>query len=201
MMAVSLCLLLNKWMSFAGIADGAAWELSSTTILPKNNTLREVLDDVEYQNAVDSVRSAYYTPAFVIDSLWDIAQRLGFKGGNILESSAGIGSIIGSMPQSISDSSFIEGVEIDSVSGGILKLLYPDANIHVKGFEETNIRNGSVDLAITNVPFVTGLNVFDPVDKDLARKFKNLHDFVIAKNIRKLTEGDWHIHHHKRDIR
>lgn len=155
----------------------------------ENKTLRTLLSDEEYQNASDSVRSAYYTPADVIDSLWDIAERLGFKGGNVLESSAGIGSIIGSMPQNISDRSTIEGVEIDSVSGEILKLLYPDAKIHVQGFENTNIRNGSVDLAITNVPFVTGLNVYDPVDKDLSRKFKNIHDFVIAKNIRKLKEG------------
>ncbi len=155
----------------------------------ENQTLRTLLSDEEYQNASDSVRSAYYTPADVIDSLWDIAERLGFKGGSVLESSAGIGSIIGSMPQNISDRSTIEGVEIDSVSGEILKLLYPDAKIHVKGFENTNIRNGSVDLAITNVPFVTGLNVYDPVDKDLSRKFKNIHDFVIAKNIRKLKEG------------
>jgi len=155
----------------------------------ENQTLRTLLSDEEYQNASDSVRSAYYTPADVIDSLWDIAERLGFKGGKVLESSAGIGSIIGSMPQNISDRSTIEGVEIDSVSGEILKLLYPDAKIHVQGFENTNIRNGSVDLAITNVPFVTGLNVYDPVDKDLSRKFKNIHDFVIAKNIRKLKEG------------
>lgn len=155
----------------------------------ENRTLRALLSAEEYQDASDSVRSAYYTPADVIDSLWDIAKRLGFRGGNILESSAGIGSILGYMPKSISDRSNIEGVEIDAVSGEILKLLYPDAKIHVQGFEDTSIQNGSVDLAITNVPFVTGLNVHDPIDKDLSRKFKNIHDFVIAKNIRKIKEG------------
>lgn len=156
---------------------------------PENQTLLSVLDSEEYQRASESVWSSYYTPSVVIDSMWRLAQRLGFKRGSILESSAGIGSIIGYMPQSISNNSAITAVEIDPISGGILKLLYPDANVSISGFEDTEIRNGSVDLAITNVPFVTGLNVYDKVDKDLSTKFKNIHDFVIAKNIRKLKEG------------
>jgi len=93
------------------------------------------------------------------------------------------------MPQGISANSNIEAVEIDSISGNILSYLYPDAQVHVQGFEKTAIANNSVDLAITNVPFVTGLRVNDPVDKDLSRKFKNIHDFCIAKNVRKLREG------------
>ena len=155
----------------------------------ENKQLRELLSVEEYDAAVQSINSAYYTPATIIDTLWDIATKLGFEGGKILEGSAGIGNIIGSMPRSISEQSDIQAVEIDEVSGNILKLLYPDATVNVQGFEDTNIRNGSIDLAITNVPFVTGLRVFDKVDKDLSKKFGDIHDFCIAKNVRKLREG------------
>ena len=155
----------------------------------ENKQLRELLDEDEYNNAVMSINSAYFTPANVIDSLWDIAKAMGFKGGNVLEGSAGIGNIIGQMPQDMSRRSNIEAVEIDKTSGNILKLLYPDAKVNIQGFQDTKIPNGSVDLAITNVPFVTGLHVFDKVDKDLSRRFTNIHDFCIAKNIRKLREG------------
>ena len=151
--------------------------------------LKELLSDQEYSDAVMSLNSAYYTPVEVINTLWDVASQLGFKGGNILEGSAGTGNILGMMPQGISANSNIEAVEIDSISGNILSYLYPDAQVHVQGFEKTAIANNSVDLAITNVPFVTGLRVNDPVDKDLSRKFKNIHDFCIAKNVRKLREG------------
>lgn len=155
----------------------------------ENKILRDLLTEEEYNDAAMSINSAYYTPAMVIDTLWDIAEAMGFKGGDVLEGSAGIGNIIGQMPKTMSSLSNIEAVEIDSISGNILKLLYPDAKVHIQGFQDTMIPNGSVDLAITNVPFVTGLHVIDKVDKDLSRKFKNIHDFCIAKNIRKLREG------------
>lgn len=155
----------------------------------ENKLLHELLSEEEYNDAAMSINSAYYTPATVIDTLWDIAKALGFKGGNVLEGSAGIGNIIGQMPKEMSRRSDIEAVEIDKISGNILKLLYPDAKVHIQGFQDTMIRNGSVDLAITNVPFVTGLSVIDKVDKDLSRKFTNIHDFCIAKNTRKLREG------------
>lgn len=152
--------------------------------------LRQLLGDEAYEQANMSRNSAYYTPANVIDTLWDIVKSLGFKGGNILEGSAGIGNIIGLMPSEISDRSEIYAVEIDGVSGNILSLLYPDANVEVQGFEATQIPNGSIDLAITNVPFVTGLRVNDTTgDKDLSKKFHDIHDFCIAKNVRKLREG------------
>ena len=154
------------------------------------NELVALLGDDGYQQAAMSINSAYYTPADVIDAMWDIVKNLGFKGGNILEGSAGIGNILGLMPMDISDRSNIEAVEIDGVSGMILKLLYPDAKVDIQGFENTQVRNGSVDLAITNVPFVTGLHVHDTTgDRDLSRRFGNIHDFCIAKNVRKLREG------------
>lgn len=156
----------------------------------RNKKIRELLGEEAYEQAVMSANSAYYTPAYVVDTLWDIANQLGFKGGNILEGSAGIGNILGQMPTTVSERSNIHAIEIDGTSGGILSLLYPDAKVEIQGFEQTRIPNGSVDLAITNVPFVTGLRVNDTKgDSDLSKKFHNIHDFCIAKNVRKLHEG------------
>lgn len=157
---------------------------------PTQKKLHELLGEKAYQEAVMSANSAYYTPAYVVDTLWDIAEKMGFEGGNILEGSAGIGNILGQMPAHISERSDIHAIEIDGTSGGILSLLYPDAKVDIQGFEQTRIPNGSIDLAITNVPFVTGLRVNDTTgDKDLSKKFHNIHDFCIAKNVRKLREG------------
>lgn len=152
--------------------------------------LKELLGEEAYNDASESSYSAYYTPTYIADTLWDIAEKLGFKGGVILEGSAGIGNLLGQMPTSISERSEIQAVEKDTFTGNILKLLYPDAKVDIQGFEETQIQNGSVDLAITNVPFVTGLHVYDNTgDNDLSKKFRNIHDFCIAKNVRKLKEG------------
>lgn len=167
--------------------DGRSYYNEPTS---ENKRLRELLSEEEYQQALMSANSAYYTPAYVIDTLWDIAEQMGFKGGNILEGSAGIGNILGQMPASISANSDIQAVEIDGISGAILSLLYPDAKVEIQGFEQTRVPNGSVDLAVTNVPFVTGLRVNDTTgDNDLSKKFHNIHDFCIAKNVRKLREG------------
>lgn len=156
----------------------------------RNKKIRELLGEEAYEQAVMSANSAYYTPAYVVDTLWDISNQLGFKGGNILEGSAGIGNILGHMPTTVSERSNIHAIEIDGTSGGILSLLYPDAKVEIQGFEQTRIPNGSVDLAITNVPFVTGLRVNDTTgDSDLSKMFHNIHDFCIAKNVRKLREG------------
>lgn len=181
--------ILRRYSGWGGLGsafnEGNAWSPN-----PINKRLREVLTPEEYQAAVMSRNSAYYTPAPVIDAMWDIAKALGFKGGNIMEGSAGIGNIIGLMPTDISERSNIHAVEIDNTTGGILSLLYPDAQVDVQGFEQTRIANGSVDLAITNVPFVTDLHVKDETgDGDLSKKFRDIHDFCIAKNVRKLREG------------
>lgn len=180
---------LRKFSGWGGLGKA----FSEGTYYAPNNIakkLRELLGEKAYQEAVMSANSAYYTPAYVVDTLWDIAEKMGFEGGNILEGSAGIGNILGQMPTHISERSDIHAIEIDGTSGGILSLLYPDAKVEIQGFEQTRIPNGSVDLAITNVPFVTGLRVNDTTgDKDLSKKFHNIHDFCIAKNVRKLREG------------
>lgn len=180
---------LRKFSGWGGLGK-AFNEDTSYAPNPIAKKLRELLGEKAYKEAVMSANSAYYTPAYVVDTLWDIAEQMGFNGGNILEGSAGIGNILGQMPTNISERSDIHAIEIDGTSGGILSLLYPDAKVEIQGFEQTRIPNGSVDLAITNVPFVTGLRVNDITgDKDLSKKFHNIHDFCIAKNVRKLREG------------
>ena len=175
--------ILAQWTGWGGL--GAAFNEYSTPYA----TLRGLLTEDELREANESRLTAYYTPAKIIDQIWDAVSALGFKGGNILEGSAGIGSMLARMPKGISDVSNIQAVEIDGITGGILSLLYPDADVHIKGFQNTKVAPGSVSLAITNVPFVTGLKVHDDTGfSDLSRKFgKNIHDFCIAKNVRTLA--------------
>lgn len=175
--------ILAQWTGWGGL--GSAFNEYSAPYA----TLRVLLTEDELREANESRLTAYYTPAKIIDQIWDAVSALGFKGGNILEGSAGIGSMLARMPKGISDVSNIQAVEIDGITGGILSLLYPDADVHIKGFQNTKVAPGSVSLAITNVPFVTGLKVHDDTGfSDLSRKFgKNIHDFCIAKNVRTLA--------------
>ena len=152
-------------------------------------TLIDKLGKDGFDSAAMSVNSAYYTPFPIINSLWAAARKLGFRGGKILESSAGIGNILAAIPDDVNRVSTIHAVEIDDLSGNILDMLYPDAKVDVSGFQNVSIAPGSIDLAITNVPFVSGLNVYDRENKDLSGLFRDLHDFVIAKNVRALRPG------------
>ncbi|MCX4285458.1 helicase-related protein, partial [Duncaniella dubosii] len=180
--------VLRRFSGWGGL--GKAFNESNNIPNPTAKRLRELLGEDGYNDAVMSRNSAYFTPAPVIDAMWNVAKAMGFTGGNVLEGSAGIGNILGLMPVDLSDRSSIHAVEIDRTTGGILSLLYPDAKVGIQGFEKTRISNNSIDLAITNVPFVTGLRVMDETgDKDLSKKFRDIHDFCIAKNIRKLREG------------
>ena len=151
--------------------------------------LKQLLTPEEYDAANLSRNSAYFTPGAVIDRLWDIAAKFGFQGGNITEGSAGTGEILARIPQAMNERSEILAVEIDPITGGILKQLYPDARVEIDGFQNVSIPNGSQDLVITNVPFVRDLRVFDKEESDLSKRFTQIQDFCIAKNIRKLREG------------
>lgn len=153
------------------------------------NTLHELFNEEELHDAELSINTAYYTPTYIIDNLWDIVGNLGFKGGDILEGSAGIGNILAQMPSSISGSSTIQAVELDQTTGGILKLLYPDAKVDIEGFQDVDIRPRSKDLVITNVPFDSQLKLFDEKNKDISDRFGLIHNFCIAKNVRALREG------------
>ncbi len=182
--------VLRKYSGWGGLGKAFSNLTEIDGVKTTAGRLRDLLGDEGYEQANMSRNSAFFTPAHIIDTLWDIARALGFRGGNVLEGSAGIGNIIGLMPQDMSERSNIHAVEIDQTTGNILSLLYPDAKVEVQGFEATQVKNGSVDLCITNVPFVTGLRVNDTTgDKDLSKKFHDIHDFCIAKNVRKLRDG------------
>ena len=153
--------------------------------------LKSLLSKEEFDSAVRSTTTSHYTPSEVVESLWGITEKLGFKGGNVSEPAMGIGNIIGMMPRSISEKSSISGFEIDSLSGRMAKALYPDANIKVQGYEKAFSPN-SKDLVITNVPF--GKNA--PYDKVLDKQFRkklgysyNLHNYFILKGLLELKEG------------
>ncbi|MFC4672646.1 helicase-related protein, partial [Dysgonomonas termitidis] len=149
--------------------------------------LQDLLTVEEYDSARASTTTAFYTPPEVTASVWDMIEKLGFKGGNILEPSAGIGNFFALMPESISNVSRLRGVELDTVSGSILKLLYPDANINISGFEKQRIANNSMDLVISNVPF-GNFKVYDSNNKDISTGF-DIHDYFIAKSVRTLKAG------------
>ena len=130
---------LRKFSGWGGLGK-AFNEGTSYAPNPIAKKLRELLGEKAYQEAIMSANSAYYTPAYVVDTLWDIAEQMGFNGGNILEGSAGIGNILGQMPTNISEHSDIHAIEIDRTSGGILSLLYPDAKVEIQGFELPSFR-------------------------------------------------------------
>lgn len=148
--------------------------------------VRSLMSDDEFQSAVNSTINAHYTSAPVIKGLWDIVNRLGFKGGNVLESSAGIGHILGLAPKEIADRSRFVGYELDDLTGRMLKKLYPESNINVQGYEKSKIPPNSMDLAITNVPF----GKTAPYDKSNPELSKfSLHNYFIAKNLTQLKPG------------
>ena len=178
--------VLRKFTGWGGLGEffkETYWAGSDT------DKLKKLLTPEEYDAANLSRNSAYFTPGAVIDRLWDIAAKFGFQGGNITEGSAGTGEILARIPQAMNERSDILAVEIDPITGGILKQLYPDARVEIDGFQNVSIPNGSQDLVITNVPFVRDLRVFDKEESDLSKRFTQIQDFCIAKNIRKLREG------------
>lgn len=153
-----------------------------------HETLKEILTKEEYESAKQSTTTSFYTPPVVTNGLWKIIERLGFRGGNILEPSAGIGNIFSLIPQSIAEKSNLRAIELDKVTGGILSLLYPDAKVDVKGYQEVlDIPNHSMDLVFTNVPF-GNMKVYDSADRDISKSF-NIQDYFIAKSVRKLKAG------------
>jgi len=146
----------------------------------------ELLTDDEFQNAVNSTINAHYTDRRVIGALWDIAKRLGFKGGNVMEPSAGVGHFFGLMPKELAQNSNLKAYELDKITGQILSKLYPQAQVRITGYEEAVEGNNSQDLIITNVPFGASAP-FDARYQELS-KF-SLHNYFIAKGIQQLKPG------------
>lgn len=146
--------------------------------------LKENLSSSEYEAAKESTLTAFYTPKTVIDSIYSTLSGMGFKNGNILEPSMGIGNFIGSLPDEMSSSKFY-GVELDSLSGRIGKLLYPESDIQIKGLEETSFSNNFFDAVIGNVPF----GEYKVNDREYNKNNFLIHDYFFAKSIDKVRNG------------
>ena len=146
--------------------------------------LQELLTDEEYEQAKGSVLNAFYTEPTIIKAIYDGLNIMGFKKGNILEPSAGIGNFFGLLPEEMRESN-LTGVELDKISGKILKQLYQKADIHIKGFEDANIPDNYYDIAISNVPF-GNYSVYDPVNN---KQNFLIHDYFFSRALDKVREG------------
>lgn len=175
--------ILAKYIGWGGLSDVFDEEKEGQR-LDARNFLKENLTGEEYNRARESTLTAFYTPKVVIDSIYESLSNLGFEKGNILEPSAGTGRFIGNLPEEMKESNFY-GVELDSISGQIAKELYPNANIQIKGFEETNFSNNLFDVAIGNIPF----GEFKVADREYERNNFLIHDYFFAKTLDKVRDG------------
>ena len=175
-------IILSKYIGWGGLADtfdeskSGQWEEA-------RKFLKENLTTDEYNKAMESTLTAFYTPKVVIDNIYTKLIEFGFKEGRILEPSCAVGNFIGNLPKEL-DSSQVYG-ELDNISGNIAKQLYPQSEIQVKGFEETNFSNNFFDIAIGNVPFGN----FKILDREYDRYNFLIHDYFFAKTIDKVKSG------------
>ncbi|UQK59969.1 helicase-related protein [Ezakiella coagulans] len=175
--------VLARYVGWGGLADvfdeekGGQWKEA-------RSFLKENLSQAEYEAARESTLTSFYTPKTVIDGVYKTLSDMGFKQGNILEPSMGIGNFIGNIPDEMNKSKFY-GVELDSVSGRIGKLLYPESDIQIKGFEETSFSNNFFDAIIGNVPF----GEYRVNDREYNKNNFLIHDYFFAKSIDKVRNG------------
>lgn len=175
--------VLAKYVGWGGLAD-VFDESKDGQWKEARAFLKENLSLSEYEAARESTLTSFYTPKTVIDGIYKTLSGMGFKQGNILEPSMGVGNFIGNLPDEMSKSKFY-GVELDSVSGRIGKLLYPESDIQVKGLEETGFSNNFFDIAIGNVPF----GEYKVNDREYNRNNFLIHDYFFAKSIDKVRNG------------
>jgi N12 class adenine-specific DNA methylase len=147
--------------------------------------LKELLTPEEFRSAQATTLNAHYTSPTVVTAMYQAVQRLGFTHGKILEPSMGTGHFFGLMPEGMRNQSALTGIEIDPLTAGIARLLYPDANIRQQGFEQSKLPNGDFDLVISNVPF-GNYKVFDP---EFNRHNFLIHDYFFAKALEKARPG------------
>ncbi|HDZ3715253.1 TPA: PLxRFG domain-containing protein [Vibrio vulnificus] len=150
--------------------------------------LKSLLSEDEYNNVRESIRNAFYTSESVVKSMWEGVKAfgLGDKPMNVLEPSIGSGNFIGWQPSSMRDNSTWFSSELDSVTGNIAKLIYPDANVQVKGFEQAPFKHGVFSLAIGNPPFGS-TPIRDSKNPDISGM--NIHNYFIAKSAKLLHEN------------
>ena len=146
--------------------------------------LKNILTPEEYASARESTLTAFYTPPTVINAVYKVMKQLGFREGNILEPSCGIGHFIGMLPEEMKESK-IYGVELDTVSAGIAQQLYQKSSIATQGFEETNLPDSFFDAVVGNVPF----GDFKVPDKRYDKHKFFVHDYFFAKSLDKLRPG------------
>lgn len=174
--------VLSKYVGWGGL--DAAFDVNNDSWANEYKELQELLTSEEYRSAKASTLSSFYTQPVVINAIYDGLRQLGFKRGNVLEPSCGVGNFFGMLPDEFSDST-LYGVEIDSISGRIAKQLYPNAKIAVKGYEDTNFKDGFFDVAIGNVPF----GQFKVNDKEYNKLNYLIHDYFFAKTLDKVRPG------------
>lgn len=173
--------ILSKYVGWGGLPQ--AFDSDNEQWGKEWSQLFKALTPKEYDEARRSVLDSFFTSPAIIDGIYEALGKFGFKGGNLLEPSCGVGNFLGKMPSEMAEHTHIYGVEIDSVSGRIAKQLYPDADIQVTGFENTNFQDGSFDVAVGNVPF-GDLNF-----ADTQYGTTKLHDFFFAQTLDKVKDG------------
>ena len=173
--------VLSRYVGWGGVAD--AFDPSKTAWAKEYAELKELLTPEEYEAARASTLNAHYTSPTVIRAIYDAVGQMGFRTGNILEPSCGVGNFFGMLPESMAGSR-LYGVELDSISGRIARQLYPKADITVAGFETTD-RRDFYDLAIGNVPF----GQYQVNDKAYNKLGFNIHNYFFAKALDQVRPG------------
>ena len=173
--------VLSQYVGWGGLAD--AFDPDKSSWAKEYAELKGLLSEEEYKAARGSVLNAHYTSPTVIRAIYDAVERMGFRTGNILEPSMGVGNFFGMLPESMADSR-LYGVELDSITGRIAQKLYPEANIKVAGFETTD-RRDFYDLAVGNVPFGN----YKVNDKAYNKLNFSIHNYFFAKAIDQVRPG------------
>ena len=173
--------VLSQYVGWGGLAD--AFDPGKDNWAKEYAELKGLLSEDEYAAARSSVLNAHYTSPTVIRGIYDAVERMGFRSGNILEPSMGVGNFFGMLPDTMQDSR-LYGVELDSITGRIAKMLYPQADITVAGFETTD-RRDFYDLAVGNVPF----GQYKVNDKAYNKLGFSIHNYFFAKAIDQVRPG------------
>lgn len=151
----------------------------------ESDWLREHLGKEAWDSAQRSIINAHYTDPVTVAAMWDMVRKLGFKGGRVLEPSMGVGNFYGLMPRDLMERSKLTGIEMDTTTGGMAQLLYPDANIQIKPYQDSQTADGFYDLVIGNWPFAAD----GPVDRRYMHLSPSLHDYFFLKALDQVREG------------
>ena len=175
-------IILSKYVGWGGIPE--AFDERAGSWQSEYTMLKNILTPEEYAAARESTLTAFYTPPEVITAIYKAMEQMGFKEGNLLEPSCGIGNFIGMLPQSMQDSK-VYGIELDTISAGIAQQLYQKSSIAAQGFEKVNVPDSFFDGVIGNVPF----GDFKVSDKRYDKNNFLIHDYFFAKSLDKLRPG------------